>query len=100
MLFRSFVGYFGLKDDCGDCVCLALFLFMRNPGNFKAVQQAAILGGPSNVTAALVGAMCGAYSGKFFLAQDMIEALENSSRVVAFCDLFSGKLFEQMPKEA
>jgi len=97
---EEFVGYFGLKDDCADAVCLALFLFMRNPGNMKAVQQAAILGGPSNITAGLVGAMCGAYGGRFFLAQDMIDAVENSPRLVAFCELFTGKLCEEMPKEA
>jgi ADP-ribosylglycohydrolase len=96
---EEFVGYFGLKNECADAVMLALFLFMRNPGNFKSVQQAAILGGPSNVTAALVGGMCGAYSGKFFLAQDMIDAIENSPRVVAFCEMFSTKLYEEMPKE-
>lgn len=97
---EEFVGYFGLKDECVDAVCLALFLFMRNPGNFKAVQQAAALGGPSNVTAALVGAMCGAYAGKFFVAQDMVDAVENSARVVSFCERLTESLYEDMPKEA
>lgn len=96
---EEFVGYFGLKDDCADVVCLALFLFMRSPGNFKAVQQAASMGGPSNVTAAIVGAMCGAYSGKFFVSQDMVEAVENSPRVVSFCELMTQRLYENLPKE-
>lgn len=97
---EEYVGFFGLSDNCADIVGLAMFMFMSNPGNFSAVQKAASMGGPSNVVASLVGAMSGAYAGKFFISQEMTDAIENSARILSFCEKFGIKGALSLPKEA
>lgn len=79
---ESFVGTFGNIKVAKITGLLSIFCFMRSPDDFSSIRIAASLGGSSNISASLVGGMCGAFAGTSFIPKDMIEHVQNGSKIL------------------
>lgn len=85
-------GLFGQGDDARTVASVAIFCFMSAPDDFTSVMTVASLGGESAVRAAVVGGLCGAFSGDEFMPPDMVEHVENSMRIGALGNMLAGSL--------
>lgn len=77
----EFIGMTGNSPSCLDTLSVAIFSFMKKPGEFDALCKTATHGGPAGVTTAIVGALLGAYKGTPVLREDQMEGVENVSRI-------------------
>jgi ADP-ribosylglycohydrolase len=85
-------GIFGQGGDAKTVASVAMFCFMSAPDDFTSTMTAASMGGESAVLAAVVGGMSGAFSGDEFMPADMVEHVENSTKIGALGNMLAESL--------
>lgn len=87
----EFVGSHGNSGGAAECVAFSTFRFMSASDDVRSVYSAAAMGGDSQVNAAIVGALCGAYAGLSFVPADIQKETENASKILSLADEVSGR---------
>lgn len=86
---QSFARRLGLERGVSGymyhTVPVALFCWLRHPGDFRAAVEAAItLGGDTDTVGAIVGALCGTNLGAGGIPEDWLAGLRDAPRSVAW----------------
>jgi ADP-ribosyl-[dinitrogen reductase] hydrolase len=77
-------------------VPVALYAWLRHPGDFRGALVAALeCGGDTDTVGAILGALCGASHGPDRIPQEWIDGVADWPRSVAFMRAVAGRLAEQ-----
>jgi ADP-ribosylglycohydrolase len=77
-------------------VPVALYAWLRHPGDFRSALVAALeCGGDTDTVGAILGALCGASHGPENIPQEWIDRVAEWPRSVAFMRALAGRLAEQ-----
>jgi ADP-ribosyl-[dinitrogen reductase] hydrolase len=81
-------------------VPLALYCWLRSPGDFRrAVEEVIALGGDTDTTGAIVGALAGATVGAPGIPRDWLSGICEWPRTAGWMGMLAARLAEQFPEE-
>ncbi len=88
----------GVSGYINHTVPMALFCWLRYPGDFRrAVEEVILLGGDTDTTAAIVGGLAGAALGASAIPASWLAGLRDWPRSVAWLGALAARLAKQFP---